>query len=441
MKKIAVIGTGYVGLVSGTCFAETGNDVICVDIDETKVEKMRRGEVPIYEPHLDIVFHRNIKQNRLRFTTDLEEAVNASEIIFLALPTPPGEDGSADLSYVLGVAEKLGKLMTSFKVIVDKSTVPVGTADKVHAAIAKNAKVDFAVVSNPEFLREGFAIDDFLNPDRVVIGTSDARAAKIMEELYKPFIRDGHPLLIMDEKSAELTKYAANAFLATKITFMNEIANFCEKVGADVDCVRQGIGSDSRIGHKFLYPGIGFGGSCFPKDVNALLQSGKAAGYDFEIINSVLEVNEKQKVTLVQKIVDRFGSDLKGKHFALWGLSFKPDTDDIREASALYIITDLLRLGASITAYDPEAMRNVKALLGNQINYSENQYSALENADALLIATEWGAFKNPDFEKIKLSLKNPIIFDGRNIFELDQMKHLGFTYYSVGRQIIESTRL
>jgi UDPglucose 6-dehydrogenase len=440
MKKIAVIGTGYVGLVSGTCFAETGNDVICVDIDENKVDKMRRGEVPIYEPHLDVVFERNIKQNRLRFTTNMEEAVNASEIIFLALPTPPGEDGSADLSYVLDVADKLGKIMTSYKVIVDKSTVPVGTAEKVHDAIAKNAKVDFAVVSNPEFLREGFAIDDFLNPDRVVVGTSDPRAAKIMKELYKPFIRDGHPLIIMDEKSAELTKYAANAFLATKITFMNEIANFCEKVGADVDWVRQGIGSDSRIGHKFLYPGIGFGGSCFPKDVSALLESGKAVGYNFEIINSVLEVNEKQKVTMVQKIVNHFGSDLKGKHFALWGLAFKPDTDDIREASALYIISDLLRLGATITAYDPEAMENVKIVLGNQINFAENQYSALESADALLVATEWGTFRNPDFDKMAATLINPIIFDGRNIYELEQMKNLGFIYHSVGRQMVNSSK-
>jgi len=440
MKKIAVIGTGYVGLVSGTCFAETGNDVVCVDIDKAKVEKMRRGEMPIYEPHLDVVFERNVKQNRLRFTTDMAEAVNASEIIFLALPTPPGEDGSADLSYVLDVADKLGKIMTSYKVIVDKSTVPVGTADKVHAAIAKNAKVDFAVVSNPEFLREGFAIDDFLNPDRVVVGTSDARAAKIMEELYKPFIRDGHPLIIMDEKSAELTKYAANAFLATKITFMNEIANFCEKVGADVDFVRQGIGSDSRIGHKFLYPGIGFGGSCFPKDESALLESGKVAGYDFEIIKSVLEVNEKQKVTMVQKITSHFGSDLKGKHFALWGLAFKPDTDDIREASAVYIIEDLLRKGATVSAYDPEAIKNAQDVLGNQIEFAENQYQALENADALLIATEWGAFRNPDFDKIKEILKDPIIFDGRNIYELDQMSQLGFTYYSVGRQIIDSAK-
>ncbi len=436
MKKIAVIGTGYVGLVSGTCFAETGNNVVCVDIDKNKVEKMRQGIVPIYEPHLDVVFERNIKQNRLRFTTNLEEAVEFAEIIFLALPTPPGEDGSADLSYVLDVADKLGKHIKEYKVIVDKSTVPVGTAEKVEKAIAANATVDFAVVSNPEFLREGFAIDDFLNPDRVVVGTSDERAVKIMEELYKPFIRDGHPLIIMDEKSAELTKYAANAFLATKITFMNEIANFCEKVGADVDCVRQGIGSDSRIGHKFLYPGIGFGGSCFPKDVSALLKSGQAVGYNFEIIDSVLKVNEKQKVTMVQKIKDQFGDDLSGRHFALWGLAFKPDTDDIREASALYIINDLLALGATISAYDPEAMANIKTEIGDKISYVENQYDALSNADALLVATEWGAFKNPDFNRMKLALKHHIIFDGRNIYELHQMKQNGIQYHSVGRQIV-----
>jgi len=436
MKNIAVIGTGYVGLVSGTCFAETGNNVICVDIDAQKVEKMRQGIVPIYEPHLDTVFERNIKQNRLSFTTDLQMAVDSSEIIFLALPTPPGEDGSADLSYVLGVANQLGHMMKEYKVVVDKSTVPVGTADRVHAAIAKHATVDFAVVSNPEFLREGFAIDDFLNPDRVVIGTSDPRAARVMEELYKPFIRDGHPLIIMDEKSAELTKYAANAFLATKITFMNEIANFCERVGADVDMVRQGIGSDSRIGHKFLYPGIGFGGSCFPKDVNALVRSGNEAGYRFEIITSVLSVNEKQKVAMVHKLLEYYG-DLSGKRFALWGLAFKPDTDDIREASALYIIKEILKRGGEVVAYDPEAMDNVKALLGDKISFATQQYDALEGADALLIATEWGAFRNPDFDKIKSALKKPVIFDGRNIFDLAQMETLGFYYNSVGRKTIQ----
>lgn len=435
MKKIAVIGTGYVGLVTGTCFAETGNQVLCVDIDENKVNRMRNGEVPIYEPHLDVVFERNIKENRIHFTTDLQEAVEFAEIIFLALPTPPGEDGSADLSYVLGVAEQLGKLMNDYKVIVDKSTVPVGTSEKVHAAIEKYARVEFSVVSNPEFLREGFAVDDFLNPDRVVVGTSDTRAAKIMTELYNPFIRDGHPLIIMDEKSAELTKYAANAFLATKITFMNEIANFCEAVGADVDKVRLGIGSDSRIGHKFLYPGIGFGGSCFPKDVSALLKSGKQVGYNFEIIQSVLDVNEKQKTTIVEKMKHFYG-DLTGMKFALWGLAFKPDTDDIREASALYIIKELLDLGASIEVYDPEAMQNVKNLLGDSIQYSENQYDALYEKDALIIATEWSAFRNPDFEQLKKQLKQPVIFDGRNIYELDQMESLGFYYNSVGRKTV-----
>lgn len=437
MKKIAVIGTGYVGLVTGTCFAETGNQVICVDINKEKVEKMKQGEVPIYEPHLDVVFERNIKAKRIDFTTDLKSAVDFAEIIFLALPTPPGEDGSADLSYVLNVAEELGKIITEYKVIVDKSTVPVGTADKVEAAIKLNSKVDFAVVSNPEFLREGFAIDDFLNPDRVVIGTSDPKAAKIMEELYKPFIRDGHPLILMDEKSAELTKYAANAFLATKITFMNEIANFCELVGANVDKVREGIGSDSRIGHKFLYPGIGFGGSCFPKDVSALLKSGNEAGYHFQIIQSVLDVNERQKTTIVPKLKNYFG-DLRGLKFALWGLAFKPDTDDIREASALYIIDELLAAGAEVVAYDPEAMKNVQRLLGNKIGFVDNQYDTLDNADALLIATEWGAFRNPDFNELKSRLKNPIIFDGRNIFDLEQMKNLGFYYNSVGRQTVLS---
>lgn len=435
MKKIAVIGTGYVGLVTGTCFAETGNQVICVDIDEQKVNKMKNGEVPIYEPHLDVIFERNIKENRISFTTDLAMAVDFAEIIFLALPTPPGEDGSADLSYVLAVAKDLGKLMKDYKVIVDKSTVPVGTAEKVEAAISEHATVDFAVVSNPEFLREGYAVDDFLNPDRVVIGTSDARALKIMEELYLPFIKDGHPLISMDEKSAELTKYAANSFLATKITFMNEIANFCEIVGADVDKVRQGIGSDSRIGHKFLYPGIGFGGSCFPKDVSALLQSGIKAGYDFKIIHSVMEVNEKQKLTLVDKIKAYYG-DIRGMRFALWGLAFKPDTDDIREAPALYVIEELTKAGASVIAYDPEASENVKKLLGDQLEYAAGQYDALKDADALLIATEWGTFRNPDFNLIKGSLKKPVIFDGRNIYELNQMAELGFYYNSMGRKTI-----
>ncbi len=435
MKKIAVVGTGYVGLVTGTCFAETGNQVICVDIDENKVNKMRNGEVPIYEPHLDVVFERNIKAGRISFTTDLKKAIDFAEIIFLALPTPPGEDGSADLSYVLNVAKELGELMTEYKVIVDKSTVPVGTAEKVEARINENATVEFAVVSNPEFLREGFAVDDFLNPDRVVIGTSDERAVKIMTELYKPFIRDGHPLIVMDEKSAELTKYAANSFLATKITFMNEIVNFCELVGADVDKVREGIGSDSRIGHKFLYPGIGFGGSCFPKDVNALLKSGQDAGYQFDIIQSVLDVNENQKVVLVDKVKNYFG-DLKGMKFALWGLAFKPDTDDIREASALYMIQALNAAGAEVITFDPEAMSNVKEIVGDSVTFVNNQYDALKGCDALLIATEWKAFRNPDFDKMKDLLNEPVIFDGRNIYELNQMKNLGFYYNSIGRKTV-----
>jgi UDPglucose 6-dehydrogenase len=437
MKRIAVIGSGYVGLVTGTCFAETGNNVICVDIDQEKVAKMQNGIVPIYEPHLDTIFERNIREERLTFTTDLKSAVDASEIIFLALPTPPGEDGSADLSYILGVADELGKIMSSYKVIVDKSTVPVGTAEKVHAAILKHAKVEFDVVSNPEFLREGFAVDDFLKPDRVVIGTRSERAKTAMKELYKPFVRQGNPILFMDEKSAELTKYAANSFLATKITFMNEIANFCELVGADVDAVRIGIGSDTRIGKRFLFPGIGYGGSCFPKDVQALVKSGKEVNYNFEIIDAVLRVNDVQKLRLVEKLKNHYGS-LKSKHFALWGLAFKPDTDDIREAPALYIIDALLSEGATICAFDPEAMENVKKIYGNKINFVENQYHALENSDALLIATEWGAFRNPDFDRIKSTLKSPKIFDGRNLFDLEEMNGKGIYYESIGRETVIS---
>ncbi len=435
MKKIAVVGTGYVGLVTGTCFADTGNQVICVDIDEEKVNQMRNGKVPIYEPHLDSVFQRNIAAGRISFTTNLKEAVDSAEIIFLALPTPPGEDGSADLSYILAVAGQLGEMITDFKVIVDKSTVPVGTARKVEAKIKEKAKVEFAVVSNPEFLREGFAIDDFMNPDRVVIGTSDPRAVKSMEELYKPFVSNDKPLIVMDEESAELTKYAANSFLATKITFMNEIANFCELVGADVDKVRLGVGTDARIGPRFLYPGIGFGGSCFPKDVQALVKSGSEYGYQFEIINSVLEVNHKQKLRLVEKIVDYFG-DVKGKKLALWGLAFKPDTDDIREASAIYMIEALTSLGAEIIAFDPEAKENVERTVGDKIQYATNQYDALNDCDALMIATEWGLFKNPDFNKMKERLKQPVVFDGRNIYELNRMAEIGFYYSSIGRQTV-----
>ncbi len=435
MKKVTVIGTGYVGLVTGTCFAETGNQVLCVDIDKEKVEQMKKGIVPIYEPHLDTVFERNIQAKRIDFTTDLEKAVQFAEIIFLALPTPQGEDGSADLSRVLDVAQKIGRILSEYKVIVNKSTVPVGTAERVSATIKENANVPFSVVSNPEFLREGFAIDDFLNPDRIVIGTSDEKAAEIMKELYQPFIRNGAPLILMDEKSAELTKYAANAFLATKITFMNEIANFCECVGANVDSVRHGVGTDPRIGSRFLYPGIGFGGSCFPKDVNALVKSGEKENYSFEIIKSVLSVNQKQKIKLVEKAKNYFG-DLSNKTIAIWGLSFKPDTDDIREASSLDMIHALLTQEVKIQVYDPEATENVKTLLNDKIEYFDNQYEALNNADALFIATEWNVFRNPDFNKMKEKLANPVIFDGRNIYDLKDMEGQGFYYNSIGRKTI-----
>ncbi|MDF2438344.1 MAG: nucleotide sugar dehydrogenase [Bacteroidota bacterium] len=435
--NIAVVGTGYVGLVTGTCLAETGNNVICVDINAEKVKQMQSGTVPIYEPHLDVLFERNIKQGRLTFTTDLASAIENATIIFLALPTPPGEDGSADLSYILGVANDLGKLIKDYKVIVDKSTVPVGTADKVRAAIAKNAKVEFDVVSNPEFLREGFAVNDFLKPDRVVIGTSSEAARKTMEELYKPYVRQGNPIIFMDERSAELTKYAANAFLATKITFMNEIANLCEKLGADVDSVRIGIGSDERIGKRFLFPGIGYGGSCFPKDVQALAKSASEVKYDFRILDAVMEINEKQKTIIIPRIKSHFNNDLKGKKIALWGLAFKPDTDDIREAPALYLIDELTKAGASVTAYDPEGMKNVKKLIGDKISYANDEYEALDGADALLIATEWSLFRTPDFAKLGSLLKNKVIFDGRNLYGIEQMRELGFAYYSIGRESVK----
>lgn len=436
--NIAVVGTGYVGLVTGTCLAETGNHVTCVDIDAAKVEKMRSGIIPIYEPHLDVLFERNIKQGRLKFTTNLEEAIGNAKLIFLALPTPPGEDGSADLSYVLGVADQLGKLIKEYKVIIDKSTVPVGTADKVHAAVAKNATVEFDIVSNPEFLREGFAVDDFLKPDRVVIGTSSERARKLMEELYKPYVRQGNPIIFMDEKSAELTKYAANAFLATKITFMNEIANLCERVGADVDKVRIGIGSDDRIGKRFLFPGIGYGGSCFPKDVQALARSAKEANYEMKILDAVMEINETQKTIIVPKLKNYFSNDLKGKKIALWGLAFKPDTDDIREAPALYIIEELLKAGAVISAYDPEGMNNVGKLFGNKIAYGLDEYSVLEGAEALVICTEWSLFRTPDFDRMKSLMKNHVIFDGRNLYGLDQMEEQKFYYCSIGRAVVST---
>lgn len=434
--KIAVVGTGYVGLVSGTCFAETGNQVICVDIDQKKVEKLSSGQITIYEPGLEKIFIRNTKEGRLTFTTQLEEAIDGAEVIMLALPTPPGEDGSADLKYILGVADHLGKILKEYKVVVDKSTVPVGTAEKVRAAIAKNAKVEFDVVSNPEFLREGVAVDDFMKPDRVVIGTTSERAKKVMNDLYAPFVRQGNPLIFMDEKSAELTKYAANSFLATKITFMNEIARLCELLGADVDMVRRGMGSDERIGKRFLFPGIGYGGSCFPKDVQALGKSAQEVNYNFEILDAVMEVNEKQKLHLMPSIKRYFDGNLKGKKFALWGLAFKPNTDDIREAPALYMINALLAEGASVATYDPEAMNNVKQIMGDKIRFTETQNEALAGADALIIATEWSEFRTPDFNKIAALLKNKAIFDGRNLFDLKQMEDLGFHYVSIGRRKI-----
>lgn len=434
--NIAVVGTGYVGLVSGTCFAETGNHVVCIDIDERKIERLKNGEVPIYEPGLNVIFERNTKAGRLQFTTNLEEGIKDAEIIFLALPTPPGADGSADLKYVLGVAEDLGNIITDYKVIVDKSTVPVGTADKVHAKLAENLSEDlFDVVSNPEFLREGVAVDDFLKPDRVVVGTSSERAKNVMQRLYEPFVRQGNPIIFMDEKSAEMTKYAANSFLATKITFMNEIANLCDRVGANVDMVRIGIGSDTRIGKRFLFPGIGYGGSCFPKDVQALEKTATEMGYNFEILKSVMEVNESQKTVLAHKILEYFNGDIKGKKIAIWGLAFKPNTDDIREAPARYIIDILLEKGAKISAFDPEAMPNIKEIYGDRIQLVDNQYDALHDADALAICTEWTVFRSPEFDQIKSSLRNPAIFDGRNLFHPEDVIEKGFYYESIGRPI------
>lgn len=434
--KISVIGTGYVGLVTGTCLAETGNEVICVDIDESKVEKMRNGIVPIYEPHLDVLFERNIKANRLKFTTSLDEGLAHGDIIFLALPTPEDEDGSADLSYVLNVSEEIGKKIKEYKVIVDKSTVPVGTAEKVQSVIAKNASCEFDVVSNPEFLREGFAVDDFLKPERIVVGSSSERATALMKKLYSPFVRSGNPIIIMDEKSAELTKYAANSFLATKITFMNEIANYCEKVGADVDMVRAGMGTDSRIGKRFLFPGIGYGGSCFPKDVKALQKAGKDENYNFKILNSVIEINSAQKTILLPKIESYFKNNLKGKTIALWGLAFKPETDDIREAPSIDMMEALLEKGAKIQVFDPEAMPNIEKRFGNRLNYSESMYAALENADALLICTEWSIFRTPDYDKLRQLLNNPVVFDGRNLYNVNDMEAEGFSYVSVGRKTV-----
>ncbi|MFT6150589.1 MAG: UDPglucose 6-dehydrogenase [Saprospiraceae bacterium] len=435
--NITVVGTGYVGLVTGTCFAETGNEVLCIDIDENKVNRMQNGEVPIYEPGLDIVFKRNCKQGRLKFSTNLKEGVEHGEIIFLALPTPPGGDGAADLSYVMGVSEQLSTMITEYKVIVNKSTVPVGTADKVADILRKNLSEDlFDIVSNPEFLREGVAVNDFMKPDRIVIGTSSDRARITMRRLYEPFVRQGNPIIIMNERSAEVTKYAANSYLATRISFMNEIANLCEKVGADVDMVRKGIGSDSRIGKRFLFAGVGYGGSCFPKDVQALVKTADEHNYDFKILKSVLNVNRIQKSILVEKIQRYFGENLSGKTFGIWGLAFKPNTDDIREAPALSIIQELLNLGATIKAYDPEAMDNVRKIFGDKVILVEDQYEALIGAEALLVVTEWSAFRTPSFDVMSRLMKNKAIFDGRNVYSLDQMQELGFYYESIGRAIV-----
>lgn len=436
--NIAVIGAGYVGLVTGTCFAETGNRVVCVDIDEAKVQKLKAGEVPIFEPGLEVLFERNARQGRLLFTTSLAEGVKDAEIIFLALPTPPGEDGSADLSYVMGVARELSGLIAQYTVVVDKSTVPVGTAEKVHAILAE--KLDeslFDVVSNPEFLREGVAVEDFMKPDRVVVGVRSRRARDLMHRLYEPFVRQGNPIYFMDERSAEMTKYASNSYLATRISFMNEIANLCELVGADVDMVRLGMGSDSRIGKRFLFPGVGYGGSCFPKDVQALAKTAQEHGYDFRILNSVMNVNSRQKEVLADKIIRHFGGNLSGKTIALWGLAFKPNTDDIREAPALSIIGQLLDAGARIRAFDPEAMANVRALYGNRIELANDQYEALIGADALAIVTEWHVFRSPSFKVMRELLNQPIIFDGRNIYDLREMQEKGFHYESIGRTIVQ----
>src|SRR5687768_9556237 len=440
--KIAVIGTGYVGLVTGTCFAETGNSVTCVDIDNSKVEKLSSGQITIYEPGLEKLFLRNLREERLKFTTSLAEGVEDAKVIFLALPTPPGENGSADLKYIIGVADELGKILKpgDYKVIVDKSTVPVGTAEKVRAAIIKSASKsnppEFDVVSNPEFLREGVAVEDFMKPDRVVIGTESEKAIKLMGDLYSPFVRQGNPVIFMDEKSAELTKYAANSFLATKISFMNEIARLCEIVGADVDMVRRGIGSDDSIGKRFLFPGIGYGGSCFPKDVKALIKSASEVNYDFKILNAVTGVNDEQKIYLVPRVKKYFKNDLRGKKITIWGMAFKPNTDDIREAPALFIIGELLKEGALVSAFDPEAINNAKAMLGEKIRYADNQYNALEDCDALIIATEWSEFRTPDFDKMSSVMKNKVIFDGRNVFDPDDMKELGYYYESIGRRTI-----
>jgi UDPglucose 6-dehydrogenase len=437
--QLAIIGTGYVGLVTGTCFAETGNNVTCIDIDEKKISNLRNGRSPIYEPGLDVLLERNIKEKRLQFTTSLADGIKGAKAIFLALPTPPGKDGSADLQYVLDVAASLSKIITTYTVIVNKSTVPVGTAEKVHAVLAQHLDRNlFDVVSNPEFLREGVAVDDFLKPDRVVIGTSSEKARKVMDELYQPYVRQGNPIHFMDERSSEMTKYAANSYLAMRISFMNEMANLCEKTGANVDWVRIGMGGDSRIGKRFLFPGIGYGGSCFPKDVKALAHTALEMDYDFQLVNVVMKVNDRQKLVLGRKVKNYFGSDLSGYTFALWGLSFKPETDDIRDAPALDLIKELTEAGAKLRVFDPEGMDNVKHIFGDKIYYAVDQYDALTGASAMIVVTEWSEFRNPDFDRIHKTLVHPAIFDGRNVYSIEKMEEQSFYYESIGRKVVHA---
>lgn len=437
--NIAVIGTGYVGLVTGTCFAEMGNDVTCVDINEEKIRSLKNGRLTIFEPDLDLLYDRNLKQGRLHFTTSLDEAVKNAKVLFLALPTPEGEDGSADLSYVINAAIDIGKLITEYKIIVDKSTVPVGTAEKVHDAISMHARAEFDVVSNPEFLREGIAVEDFMKPDRVVVGTTSDRAKKLMEILYEPFVRQGNPIIFMDERSAEMTKYAANSYLAARISFMNDIANLCELLGCDVDMVRRAVGGDARIGKRFLFPGIGYGGSCFPKDVKALSKAANDAGYEMRILNAVIKVNERQRLILVEKMDQYFNKIWNDKKIAIWGVAFKPNTDDIREAPSLYIINELLKRGCQVSVYDPEGLKNLRKIFNNKIEYFDDIYSPLKNADALMILTEWSVFRTVDFDKIGSMMKEKVIFDGRNLYNLDQIEECGFYYSSVGRKTIIPT--
>ncbi|PWL39426.1 UDP-glucose 6-dehydrogenase [Flagellimonas aquimarina] len=444
--NITVIGTGYVGLVTGTCFAETGINVVCVDIDEKKIEKLRNGEVPIYEPGLDLLLERSIDKGRISFTTNLEKGIKGSDAVFIAVGTPPDEDGSADLKYVLGVAREIGQHMEDYKVIITKSTVPVGTSFKVKAAIEeelanRNVRIPFDVASNPEFLKEGSAVDDFLKPDRIVVGIESKRAEKVMRRLYKPFLMNGHPLLFMDIFSSEMTKYAANSMLATKISFMNDIANLCELVGANVDLVRKGIGSDSRIGNKFIYPGTGYGGSCFPKDVQALVRTADEYGHSLEVLKAVESVNYRQKSVLVDKIKNHFGKNLKGKQFGLWGLAFKPKTDDMREAPSLVIIEQLKALGATVRAYDPVAMEETKRILGDKIEYAKDEYDAIIDADALIVVTEWSEFRMPNFRILEKLMNTKAIFDGRNIYDPEEMGEQGFTYYSIGRDAVKNTEV